>query len=59
MLGVTSEGSARAAVALPDNPAHRLVFGKAARSIHAAGIGAFWVDNTGRVTEVAMPWESA
>ncbi len=55
MLGVTSTGTARAAVALPDNQHHRDVFGKAARSILAAGVGAFWVDAEGHVSEAQLP----
>jgi hypothetical protein len=59
MLGVTSAGTAYAAVALPDNQHHRAIFDKAATSIHAAGVGVFWVDAAGRVSEVSLPWEKS
>jgi hypothetical protein len=57
MLGVTSAGKALAAVALPDNRHHREVFGKAERSLLAAGVGVFWVDDDGRVSGVSLPWD--
>jgi hypothetical protein len=57
-LGVVSAGAAWAGVAFPDNAHHRAVVGKAAAALHAVGVGVYWVDGAGRVSESTCPWQA-
>lgn len=54
-LRVASAGNALAAVALPDNPDHRAEVQRVAVALHRAGIGVFWVGESGSVVEQS-PW---
>jgi hypothetical protein len=56
-LGVVSEGKAWAGVAFPDNRNHREIVGKAARALAGAGVGVYWVDPSGVVTEATCTWD--
>lgn len=54
-LRVTSVGTSLAAIALPDNQDHRNEVKRASLALHRAGIGVFWVSESGAVL-VDAPW---
>lgn len=55
-LGVAGEGTALAAIALPDDAVHRDVAGRAAPALAKAEVGIFWV-STDLGVRHELPWE--
>lgn len=54
-LRVISAGDGRAGIALPDNANHRREIDQIRRALHAAGVAAFLVSDSGEV-RVDSPW---
>lgn len=55
-LRVTSEGTSRAGIALPQNPLHLREVELVHAALAAAEIGVFWVSPVTREVTVQLPW---